>query len=79
MTAETAAGRGALVRPCEANPDGWDLDGVDVPDWLRAIRACTTECPLLRSCIAPRRQMFPDGHPAGVIWAARRTRLPVIR
>lgn len=57
------------VRPgCESDPDGWDMDRGELADWLRAIRTCTTECPLLRECIAARRELYRGENPAGVIW-----------
>lgn len=58
-------------RPCEQDPDGWDLDRGSLQDWLGAIRACT-ECPFLRECQASRQRMYGrDKGPAAMVWAGR--------
>lgn len=54
---------------CQSNPEGWDLDCGDLVDWLRSIRICVEECPLLQQCWQARNQLYPHRHPAGVIWA----------
>lgn len=56
--------------PCAADPDGWDLDYGSLPDWLRAIRACT-ECPFQRRCLADLFAAYPPDTegPHGLIQA----------
>jgi hypothetical protein len=56
---------------CASNPEGWSVDqGGGLPDWLRAIRTCVTECPLIQQCWEARNRQYPDQeNPAGVIWA----------
>ena len=56
---------------CASNPEGWSVDqGGGLPDWLRAIRTCVTDCPLLQQCWEARNRQYPDQeNPAGVIWA----------
>jgi len=60
-----------LEPACASNPEGWSLDqGGGLPDWLRAIRTCVTECPLIQQCWEARNRQYPDKeNPAGVIWA----------
>jgi hypothetical protein len=54
---------------CVTDPEGWSLDRGGLPDWLRAIRTCVTDCPLIQQCWETRNRMYADAHPAGVIWA----------
>lgn len=55
---------------CASNPEGWSVDQGGLPDWLRAIRICVTDCPLIQQCWEARNRQYPDHeNPAGVIWA----------
>ena len=53
---------------CELDPASWDVDHGELPDWMRAIRNCI-ECPLKLACWEKRNRLYPEDHPAGVIWA----------
>lgn len=53
---------------CELDPAGWEVDHGELPDWMRAIRNCI-ECPLKMACWEKRNRLYPEEHPAGVIWA----------
>ncbi len=55
--------------PCASNPQAWEMDHGGLVDWLRSLRVCLSECPLLAQCWAVRNRQYPAGHPAGVIWA----------
>jgi len=56
--------------PCASNPQAWDMDQGGLTDWLRSLRICTTECPLLTRCWEARNRQYADGRgPVGVIWA----------
>lgn len=59
------------VRPCVANPDGWDVDLCALQEVLAAVRACTEECPFLRECDAARREAYGDRGPDGMVQAGR--------
>jgi len=59
----------AAASPCASNPEGWDMDHGDLSDWLRALRACAQDCPLLRQCWERRNALYASEMPAGVIWA----------
>jgi hypothetical protein len=78
ITTSPTTSSGRYLRPaastqrrpaCEADPQGWDLDHGGLTDWLRAIRTCTSECPLLQQCWEARNRQYPSASPAGVIWA----------
>lgn len=54
---------------CSKQPHHWDLDVVDLPNWLGAIQTCWS-CPLLDSCRTERDQFYPHrAGPRSVIWA----------
>jgi hypothetical protein len=56
-------------QPCATDPEGWSLDRGGLSDWLRAIRTCVTDCPLIQQCWENRNRLYAKSHPAGVIWA----------
>ena len=47
--------------PCASNPQAWDMDQGGLTDWLRSLRICTTECPLLTRCWEARNRQYADG------------------